>query len=73
MIENISSMVSIPSSLIALVVYFFPGIVALIRGHHSKVAVLLLNLFLGWTVLGWLWALIWAFTNPSTVIIRGPN
>jgi len=26
-------------------------------------AILILNLFLGWTFLGWVIALVWAFTN----------
>jgi hypothetical protein len=42
--------------------YFFPSIIAVCRGHHNTLAIFLLNLFLGWTGLGWLGALIWAAT-----------
>jgi hypothetical protein len=43
-------------------VYFLPGIVARVRDHHQENAIVLLNLFLGWTLLGWVIALVWAGT-----------
>ena len=43
-------------------IYFLPGIVAHIRDHHQENAIVLLNLFLGWTLLGWVVALVWAAT-----------
>lgn len=52
------------SALLVLVlgfgVYFLPAIVAFHRNHHNKVAILVLNLLLGWTFLGWVGALIWS-------------
>ena len=45
--------------------YFVPTFVAFARKHPSKGAILALNLLLGWTVLGWIAAFIWSFTNPS--------
>jgi hypothetical protein len=47
-----------------LAVYFLPAIVAHWRHHHSASAILLLNLLLGWTVLGWGIAIVWATTTP---------
>ena len=47
---------------LAIGLYFLPGIVAHIRDHHQKNAIVLLNLFLGWTLLGWVVALVWAAT-----------
>ena len=43
--------------------YFFPAIVAWRRGHHNTLAILMLDLFLGWTFLGWIGSLIWACTS----------
>ncbi|NWL48412.1 hypothetical protein DM819_21725 [Pseudomonas hunanensis] len=40
--------------------YFLPIIIAWLRGHHNKAPIFLLNLFLGWTGIGWLAALIWS-------------
>jgi len=30
-------------------------------------AIFLLNLFMGWTVFGWIGALIWAYTRPPQI------
>jgi len=40
--------------------YFLPYGVARLRAHGRSRAIFKLNLFLGWTVLGWVAALIWA-------------
>ena len=40
--------------------YFVPTMVAAARGHRAKLAIFLANLFFGWTLLGWIVALIWA-------------
>ena len=47
--------------IIALVFgYFIPGIIAAERRHKNTLATEVLNLFLGWSVLGWIIALVWA-------------
>jgi len=55
---------------LVLLVYFCPSIIALSRAHRETKAILVLNLFLGMTVLGWVAALVWSFTSqvdqPST-------
>lgn len=43
-------------------VYLLPTFVAFGREHHNKWAILVLNLFLGWTFLGWIASLVWAVT-----------
>lgn len=56
--------------LIGLCLYFLPTLIAGSRKHKNDGAIFILNLFLGWTFLGWLIALIWAATDnvrkPST-------
>ncbi|WP_306015671.1 superinfection immunity protein [Oceanicaulis sp. MMSF_3324] len=42
--------------------HFLPTVIALLRGHHNSFAIFLTNLLLGWTVIGWIIALIWSFT-----------
>jgi len=51
--------------LILIFVYFVPTILALVRRQHNFAAVVLLNLFLGWTLIGWVAALIGAFVKPA--------
>lgn len=46
-------------SLLALL-YFLPAIVAMMRGHRNAGSVTILNLFLGWTFVGWVAALVWS-------------
>lgn len=46
--------------LFTLACYFLPLIVALHRGHSNALGIGLLNFFLGWTLLGWVGALIWS-------------
>jgi hypothetical protein len=43
-------------------IYFLPAFVAGVRDHHNWGAILVLNLLLGWTILGWIIALVWACT-----------
>lgn len=47
---------------LAMGLYFLPALVASNRRHHQTAAITVLNLFLGWTLLGWVAALIWAST-----------
>ena len=51
-------------------VYFLPGIVAHMRGHHQENAIVLLNLFLGWTFIGWVAALVWSATAVQLSLIH---
>ena len=46
--------------------YFLPAIIAAVRHTHNTAGVLLLNLFLGWTLIGWFIALLVAiFSTPA--------
>ena len=45
---------------LVLVIYFLPVLIALLRHHKNKLAIFLLNLFLGWTVIGWVSSLVWS-------------
>ncbi len=45
--------------------YFLPTIVALFRRKHNFAAIAVLNFFLGWTLIGWVLALVWAVTQDE--------
>lgn len=49
--------------LIFMPVYLAPSLVARWRIHRHSGAILALNLFMGWTVLGWVGAIVWAFMD----------
>ncbi|MBO4432813.1 MAG: superinfection immunity protein [Clostridia bacterium] len=43
--------------------YPLPLVIAFSRRHTNKVSILLLNLLLGWTFVGWVIALVWSASN----------
>jgi uncharacterized protein YqhQ len=43
--------------------YFLPAIVARMLRRTNAGAITVLNLFLGWTMIGWVVALVWAVSN----------
>ena len=45
-----------------LAIYFLPAIVANGRHHRNRLAISILNTLAGWTVIGWIGALVWAAT-----------
>lgn len=49
--------------LLMLAVYLLPALVALGRGHHQAWAITALDVLLGWTLLGWVAALVWSLTS----------
>jgi hypothetical protein len=51
--------------IIFLLLYFVPSVVAFVRHHHNQWAIFALNLLLGWTLLGWVGALVWSLTRPA--------
>jgi len=43
-------------------VYFLPTIVAASRQHQNGLPIFVVNLFLGWSLIGWVIALAWSLT-----------
>jgi endogenous inhibitor of DNA gyrase (YacG/DUF329 family) len=51
-------------ALLAIFIYMIPSILAEECHHRNLAAIVVLNLLLGWTFLGWVGALIWAIIRP---------
>jgi Superinfection immunity protein/zinc-ribbon domain len=49
--------------LVSLFLYFLPAFLA--RHRSDFTAILLLNLFAGWTFIGWIIALVWALSSEK--------
>jgi hypothetical protein len=53
--------------------YFVPLIIAMVRKHRQTGAIAAVNVLLGWTMIGWVIAFVWACMNPAgshqTVIV----
>ena len=45
--------------------YMMPTFLAVGRKHKALPAIFALNLFLGWSLLGWVATLVWSLTNPN--------
>ena len=52
--------------IVALVFYFIPFIVVLTNKHHNnQMGLFISNLCFGWTIIGWIICLIWAFKDRN--------
>lgn len=59
-------MISLPEIILWIVIallYFLPSYLG--RKNKNFIPILLINIFLGWTLLGWLGALIWAIVKTK--------
>jgi len=52
------------------VMYFLASIIALARSKRDITAIILLNFFLGWTMIGWIVALVWAVKTDVPMVVR---
>ncbi len=53
--------------------YFVPSIIALIRMKKNLVAIIALNFFLGWSVVGWVISLVWSLSSdakPARIVVN---
>ena len=48
---------------IVIIIYFIPTIIAVIRKHQNIIPICILNIFLGWTILGWIASLAWSLNS----------
>lgn len=59
--------------IVLFLLYFIPSMVAANRKHNNAMPIFLTNLFFGWTILGWLFALIWASTNNCKELVAAKD
>ena len=57
--------------LIAL--YFVPTIIVTLDRHPRRIPIIVLNIVAGWTVVGWIVALIWALMAPEATAAAAPH
>lgn len=55
--------------LVLLALYLLPSIIAVSRNNRNCVALICLNVLLGWTLLGWVGALVWSLINPKETVV----
>jgi len=62
-------MFHLPAFFFFLALYFLPTLIASGRHLHNRAPIAVFNLFLGWTFIGWLAALIWAIASPPPYVV----
>ncbi|WP_406096246.1 superinfection immunity protein [Streptomyces sp. NBC_01013] len=62
---NVNLFVVAGALLLGLLAYFVPTVVAFSRGVPNKGSVLVVNLFLGWTLVGWVVAMAMAVRSAQ--------
>jgi Superinfection immunity protein len=70
--EAIASLAMIALILIVLALYWLPSIVGYRRRSADLIRVVVTNALLGWTVVGWLVALVLAARTPATALSKHP-
>lgn len=60
-------LVSFSFFLLAPAPYLLPTFEAWKKGHPNLTAIALVNIFLGWSLIGWVGAVVWAFKRPEVV------
>lgn len=59
--------------ILALALYFLPTIIAAARQHPNQWPILFVNLLFGWTILGWLAAVLWAISGTGSPLHARPR
>jgi len=59
--------------IVPLAIYFVPTIIATARHVRNMLGIILLNIFGGWTFVGWIIALIWSIRGESQANYRSHN
>jgi len=59
---NLFTFICFPFGLVGVGLYFLPIIVAAVKRKQNMLGIVLLNVLAGWTVIGWIIALVWAFS-----------
>ena len=47
------------------VVYFLPACIGFNEKQEGRLAIFLVNLLLGWTVIGWIISFVWSISEPK--------
>jgi hypothetical protein len=51
--------------------YCIPLLIAIRRQHRNTMAIGAVNIFLGWTVIGWFCSLVWSLTGVNPALGEG--
>ena len=55
----IALVIYITIMILLILLYFLPSIIAMKKKNKNIVTIITINLFFGWTIIGWIFTLIW--------------
>jgi len=58
---------------VAPALYLLPTFEAWKKGHPNLKSIALVNVFLGWSLIGWVAAIVWVFKRPEQAIMPVPS
>jgi len=70
MLENVGIGEIIIIGIIIFLFYFLPTWIAFSRKKRNVTPILLVNLLLGWSIIGWIVALIWAVSTQTVDVVQ---
>ena len=69
-LNSFGKMVALSFFIVAPLLYLLPTIEAWIRKHPNIGSIAAMNVFLGWSLLGWVVAVVWALKKPEPMVVR---
>ena len=60
---NVIAAIGVPGLIAIAVLYFVPAMIVAVRRSAKARRIVLLNVFLGWTAVGWIAALAWSIVD----------
>ncbi|GIU67807.1 superinfection immunity protein [Candidatus Phycosocius spiralis] len=63
MLENASTGLLVTLVVVTFVIYFVPSFIAIVRRHFYLKQMFVLNVVIGWSTIGWVALLVWAFAG----------
>lgn len=61
----IAILIMIVIVLVFIVLYLFPSVIAIKKKHKDLIKILIINIFLGWTIVGWIISLVLAINMQN--------
>jgi len=59
--------------LFSICLYFLPSFIAFRRQKSNKIPIFVLNLFLGWSLIGWVVSLVWSLSQEQHQVVIQQN
>ena len=54
--------------LVLMFLYLVPTLIAAARHRQNRIAICNLNLLLGWTLIGWIVAIVWSLSRDAAIV-----